>query len=284
MLMHKLKRLFTKALPLKAYSEDAEDVAEVWMWKSGWYSSATQELAPGLKITEADTVVDVGCGPGGAAVFAARHGAKVVGVDVDAAELDRLKQRLQAELAENPKRAIRKGLESLETIVSDCNPIPLSADFATTVVAMEVLEHVDDPAKFLAELVRIGKPGARYLLSVPDPASESIQRRIAPASYWSKPNHIRVFERDEFQQVVEQAGLAVERRLYHGFYWSIWWSLFWAAPQNNIPFGKSGGCDILRNWNKTWKALITDPKAEHVWRALEDALPKSQVIIARKAA
>jgi hypothetical protein len=91
-----------------------------------------------------------------------------------------------------------------------------------------------------------------------------------------------VFERDEFQRVVEAAGLVVERRFSYGFYWAMWWALTCAVPGNNIPVGTSGKSAVLRNWNRTWKALILQPGAEHVWRALEDAMPKSRAIIARK--
>ncbi|WP_215199644.1 methyltransferase domain-containing protein, partial [Escherichia coli] len=44
----------------------------------------------------------------------------------------------------------------LECLVSDCDPLPLADATATRVVSTEVIEHVDDPRQFLAELVRVG--------------------------------------------------------------------------------------------------------------------------------
>ena len=107
---------------------------------------------------------------------------------------------------------------------------------------------------------------------------------IAPPAYWAKPNHIRVFERDEFCRTVESAGLAVEQHLFYGFYWSMWWTLRWAVEEDDIPIGRCGHSALLNHWNNTWKALLSAPQGKHVWRALENALPKSQAIIARKAA
>jgi len=273
-IVHRLRTAPPSPLTKQEQSEDekvADELAILSLSTSGWYNMRRQELAPGFQITSADSVVDVGCGPGGASVFAAKQGAAVVSLDIDPATIEHLERRM----TEVQPR-------SFQAFVSHCQPIPLAADHATVVLAMEVLEHVDDPANFLAELVRIGKPGARYLLSVPDPLSEAVQGKIAPAGYWSKPNHLRVFERDQFRGYVESAGLAVERQFFYGFYSSMWWSLRWAVREDDIPFGHSGRSALLRDWNKTWKGLLSSPHGQHIWKALENALPKSQAIIAQK--
>ena len=49
-----------------------------------------------------------------------------------------------------------------------------------------------------------------YLLTVPDPVGESLQKKLAPDLYWRTPNHLRVFERDEFDRLVIEAGLTIE--------------------------------------------------------------------------
>jgi SAM-dependent methyltransferase len=251
--------------------QTANELAILSLSTSGWYNMRRRELAPGFRIIHTDSVVDVGCGPGNASVFAAKQGAAVVSLDVDAAAIERLEQQM----SQLPVR-------SFQAFVSHCNPIPLAPECATVVLAMEVMEHVDDPRAFLQELLRIGKPGARYLISVPDPISEAVQGEIAPPAYWTKPNHIRIYQRDEFRGAVESAGFTVERQFYYGFYSSMWWSLRWAVREDGIPFGHSGHSALLRDWNKTWKNLISSPHGQHIWRALEKALPKSQAIIAHK--
>ena len=100
------------------------------------------------------------------------------------------------------------------------------------VICTEVMEHVDDPERFLAELVRVGKPGALYLLSVPDPASEQVQQLVAPPLYFEKPHHIRIFSRDDFRDLVNQSGLIVEKQTTYGFFWSIFWAFFWTCDQD----------------------------------------------------
>jgi SAM-dependent methyltransferase len=237
----------------------------------GWYNWRTREVLAGFTVGEEDTVVDVGCGEGGASEFAATCGAEVYAVDIDPQAIEAVRKRMQGLQTKRPVHAV----------LSDSDPLPLSDGTATRVLAQEVMEHVDDPRRFLAELVRVGKPGAQYLLTVPDPASESLQRALAPECYWRKPNHLRVFERDELDQLVREAGLTIERRAHYSFFWSMWWALFWSGP--GVAFG-SPGTPVLKHWNRTWAALMNAPNGGAVKKALDDFMPKSQIVIARKAA
>jgi SAM-dependent methyltransferase len=237
----------------------------------GWHNSETREILDGFPIGETDTVVDIGCGAGRSSEFAARCGAAVYAVDVDPGAIAFVNHRMKKVTMVRP----------FCTLVSDGNPLPLEDRVATCVLAEEVLEHVDDPRQFLGELVRIGRPGARYLLSVPDPGSESLQKILAPESYWCKPNHLRVFGRDEFDRLICDAGLTIEKRLHYSFFWSMWWVLFW-SEQGDFPFGSSG-TPVLKQWNKTWVALLKSPNGARIRQALDDFMPKSQVLIARKA-
>src|SRR5690349_17275109 len=121
------------------------------------------EVYPAFEITSDDTVVDVGCGAGALCRCAGMVGADVIGIDIHPDLVADTIEMMRAV----PARSFRG-------IVCDSDPIPLPDATASVVISTEVLEHVDDPARFLAELVRIGKPGARYLFTVPDPASELI--------------------------------------------------------------------------------------------------------------
>jgi SAM-dependent methyltransferase len=240
---------------------------------SGWFLKESGQLCEGFCIRPEDTVIDVGCGGGGACDFAASCGAEVIATDVDAEKIRALEARLRLSRA----RALR-------TIVSDSNPLPVADGIATRVICMEVLEHVEDPPRLLAELVRVGSPDARYLISTPDPFSESVQRMVAPQCYWQPPNHLRVFQRDELDRLVREAGLVIQNRPSHFFYWFMWWLLFWGnggqyqfgEPESRVP--------VLDHWNKTWHALLCNVNGRRVAKALNELMPKSNVLVARKAA
>ena len=131
---------------------------------SGWYQAETGELFKGLVISSDDVVVDVGCGDGLTARFCAGRGASIIVTDIDPIKV----QATERSLAGIAARSVR-------AMVSDSNPLPIEDGTASVVVSTEVLEHVDDPAQFLSELVRIGRSGARCLLTVPDPVAEALQ-------------------------------------------------------------------------------------------------------------
>ncbi len=238
-------------------------------YENGWFRRDRSELASGFPITSVDTVIDVGCGEGGISAFAGDMGAEVISADIDPAMVEITKNKMAKTKA-----------KSYQVIQTDCNPLPVPDQSCSRIIALEVLEHVDDPAQFMRELVRVAKPNALFLLAVPDKNSESVQQGIAPPAYWQKPNHVRIFERDAFDELVRGAGLSIEQRQYKNFFWAMWWTLFWATEH------KKGDPEheVLHHWTMTWHTLQSTTKGKAIAKKLDEFMPKSQVIVARKAA
>lgn len=243
------------------------DFALVDACMSGWFNTETGELLQGFPIRPEDTVLDVGCGEGPFTQFCAKMKAEVIFADINPERVSAVEQLLQG----SPARA-------LHPLVTDGNPLPLPDAHVDKLIAMEVLEHVDVPADFMRELVRVGKPGALYLITVPDAAAEGVQQQLAPSAHFQKPNHINIFSRDEFEQLVQDAGLVIERRSYYGFYWAVWWAFFWVCKKDL----SSPDHPLLNNWARTWASLLETPGGAQVKLALDGVMPKSQAIIARK--
>jgi SAM-dependent methyltransferase len=235
---------------------------------SGWYDQKSGQLMTGFPVGPMDVVVDIGCGDGGAAVFCGQRGADVILCDIDAARLKEAAARVQAASGRVP-----------DTYVTDAAPLPLADGTASRVVCTEVLEHVDDPSAFMGELVRIGRPDALYLITVPGAAQEHIQEMLAPPLYFQKPNHIRIFEQEQFHALIESAGLVIEHRSAYGFFWSLWFAFFW---QTEIPLG--GTHPMLDAWASTWSQVLAGKDGLRIKAALDQALPKAQVVVARKPA
>jgi SAM-dependent methyltransferase len=235
--------------------------------KSGWYGKENGELVKGFCIKPEDTILDAGCGTGGQALYAAKTGAHVILLDIDASRVTEAMERLK----DTPARKV-------DTIVSDSNPIDLPDASVTKVMSSEVIEHVDDPKRFLEELVRVGAPGAQYLLACPDPTSEHFLEEIAPDFYFQKPNHIRVIQREEFRAMVEDAGLIIEEHIFYGSFWTIWWMLYWTYEDTlDSPWG-----EMTDAWTTIWGTLLQTDGGLKVKHAMDQAIPKSQVLIARK--
>lgn len=245
----------------------------------GWFLGDSGELLKGFAIGADDTLLDVGCGEGVATLFAVRQGASVIFTDSEHDKVRDLARQVQAQSAK-----ANLGL------VSNSLPLPLADGCASKVVCMEVLEHIDDPEPFMAELVRMGRPGAQYLLSVPAPVGEHLQQGIAPPSYYQSPNHVQIFTAERFAALVENAGLVIEHRQATGFFWVMGMIFFWASERaaGRDPGGavrdriQAPYPPLMQSWARTWQDLLAQPDGLAIKQMLDQLMPKSQVIIARK--
>lgn len=229
----------------------------------------TRELAPGFAISDEDVVVDVGAGDGGMARFCAPRARETILIDQDAGRLEQALKGLR-----------ERGFDRVSGKTGDASKLPLPDASASRIICTEVLEHVDDPDAVMAELVRIGRPGALYLLSAPGAVSEQLQTTIAPPAYFERPNHIRIFEPEAFTALVERAGLVVEQRSTLGFFWTLWWLFFWQA---GVEFG-AGSHPLLDAWTRTWSELLKSPDAGRIKTVLDGLAPKVNAVVARKPA
>ena len=246
---------------------DGEYVGFVDMSLSGWLNEEAGELAPGFPVSADDVVVDVGSGDGGMATFCARRARETILIDHDAERLAQTLGRLRS-----------AGCERVRGQAGDAAAVPLPDGCASRVVCTQVLEHVDDPAQAMAELVRLGRPGALYLLSVPAAASERLQLALAPPFYFEKPNHVRIFAPDEFARLVEDAGLVIEERRTHGFFWTMYLAFFW---QSGVELAK-GSDPVLDAWCRTWAELLRCKEGPRIKAALDGLAPQCDTIVARK--
>lgn len=243
----------------------------------GWYNLETGELFDGFKVTPNDIVLDVGCGEGNATLFCAKQGAHVVFSDIDAIKVKTLARKVK-------KTKARKA----EGFVSHTLKLPLPDEYATKILSTEMLEHTANPEKIMLELVRVGKPGAQYLITVPDSRSEMLQKPVAKSFYFSEPNHIQIFNKKSFLRLVKNSGLKVERYDTWGFYWTFFMSLFWLVQREENLHGAVLDCirppyhPVLQSWSNTWAVLMELHGSEKLLKSFDQYLPKTQVIIARK--
>jgi 2-polyprenyl-6-hydroxyphenyl methylase/3-demethylubiquinone-9 3-methyltransferase len=93
-------------------------------------------------------VVDLGCGAGFVANELARHGHEVTGVDASEASL-----AVAGRYDET---------RSVRYVIGDVRQVPLNDGVADVVCAMDLLEHVDDPAAVIAEASRLLKPSGVF--------------------------------------------------------------------------------------------------------------------------
>lgn len=229
------------------------------------------EVFPGFPVTSEDSLADIGCGSGHNCVVSGEIGASVYAVDTNPDTLRSVEERMRGSKA-----------ASFTAKLATSDDIPLQDETASVVVCTEVIEHVVDALHFARELFRIGKPGARYLISVPDFFSESILQVVGPADYFQAPNHVRILARKDFRHLVETVGLEITDEKFVGFYWSIWWALRFATQSEYYPGSPHVAPEVLQKWEATWDALCAHPNGDSAVSLLNRAVPKSQVLLAKK--
>ena len=134
----------------EAYGED--------IGQNSWVSAGElREDAKRLQLHSSSHLLDVGAGPCGPLTFLmAKLGCSGTGVELSPAALE-----------VGLKRAVALGVEpSLTGVVGDLNdPLPLADKSFDAVLAIDVLLHVRDRAKLLAEIARVLRPGKRCLIT-----------------------------------------------------------------------------------------------------------------------
>jgi ubiquinone/menaquinone biosynthesis C-methylase UbiE len=129
-------------------------------WASGNFSVigsrivlASERLAESADLRAGSTVLDVACGSGNAAIAAARHGTRVVGVDYVPSLLEDGRARAQAE-----------GLD-VDFRLGDAEQLPLGDDSFDAVLSVYGVMFAPDHEQTAAELVRVARPGATVALA-----------------------------------------------------------------------------------------------------------------------
>ena len=145
-------------------------------------------------------ILDAGCGTGINLTYLEEFG-RVTGVD-DSEEAIRFCRK--------------RGNRTL--VAADLRALPLSADRFDLVTALDVIEHIDEDAKALQNLVRVTRPGGHLLITVP-----------AVPGLWSEHDeinhHKRRYQRKELRALVESSGCKIEKLTYmNSFLFPVAWT------------------------------------------------------------
>lgn len=141
-------------------------------------------------------LLDVGCGAGLAAEALARHGHAVLGIDA-----------AEAALAAARNHAEGRGLTLAYRAATTADLVAEGARFQA-ITALEVIEHVPDPAGFVAELAQLLEPGGKLFLSTLNRTRRSWAVAIAGAEYALRLLPVGTHDWNKFLSPEELGGLA----------------------------------------------------------------------------
>ena len=167
------------------------------------------KLLEALGIPPSSSILDAGCGVGHVAIYMARHGMRVTGIDVVARHIEKAKRNIA-----------HSGLPAgqVNVKVMDYHHLESIPDGSyDAIYTMETLVHATDPEGVLASFYRILRPGGRLALfeydhmldnpSMPKDLTESMKQintyAAMPTNQRSTPGLYKQWlEEADFQDVV----------------------------------------------------------------------------------
>lgn len=184
-------------------------------WAVGSYeTTAGIELAPvadaavrAADVTADETVVDVACGTGNAALAAARRDARVIGTDCATRLLDVAAERARA-----------AGVQ-LDLREGDLLALPVDDDCADVVLSVFGVVFAPDPVAALHELRRVLRPGGRAIVSAWVPAGPidamlgAIGRIVARITGDPPAPRLAWHDPDVLGPLAAEAGLVLEETI-----------------------------------------------------------------------
>jgi len=182
-------------------------------------------------------VLEVGCGSGTFTALMAARGHSVTGIDIDPSYVEAAKQRVSK-------------FAGARIACGDATAAEWSERF-DTVVALDVVEHIEDDRGFLRRLARALKPGGKLVVKVPAaPSLMSTLDRVV--------GHYRRYDKETLRETFRAAGLAPLSLAHFNVAGTLGWWLNGKVLKRTTPPGEQV---------KAFEALVP------LFRAAESIVP-----------
>ncbi len=224
-----------------------------------------------LGVRAGDWVLDAGCGGGRHCFGCYDRGARVAGLDLDAAAL----RVAQAGIYE---RRLRGRRQAAGALLADVFRLPFPDGAFDRVICSEVMEHVHDYAAALRELVRVLRPDGRIAVTIPTAPTEHLYLHLTREYFESPGGHIRIFRPRELALALGRAGVRVEGASFAHALHSPYWALRAAL----------GLHDESRAITRAYRRFLMRASVSRPWTRVERLLdwvwPKSVVLYGSRVA
>jgi SAM-dependent methyltransferase len=165
-----------------------------------WWQARTRLVLSILKryaIAPPARVLDAGCGWGTTLDALEQRGYQPTGVDVSRQALEHL---------DRPDRMLIEA-----DLTCEFAPTAVAQSAFDAVLALDVIEHIDDDATALANLGRLVRPGGIMIVSVP-----ALPELFS--EFDQVQGHRRRYQPEQLRAAFDQSGLAIEQL----FWWGSW--------------------------------------------------------------
>lgn len=180
---------------LHNYGHVAERIAPGLVPIESYFEHMERYVLAGHLIRGRNTAVDLACGTGyGTSYLSQRSVKQIIGIDIE------------EDVVAYAQSAYAVPAGGLTFCTGGADSIPIAKRSIDAFVSFETIEHVPNPARFLAEVRRVLKPGGMLVLSTPNKRLSSRRAR--------NPYHISELYLEELQEML--AGISLEITQIYG--------------------------------------------------------------------
>ncbi len=175
-----------------------------------------------LGVRAGDRLLDLGAGGGRHAFEAMRRGATVTAFDADAGEVKDATWMMRSLAWDDAAVAASRG--SGTGVVGDALDLPFSSGSFDRVIAAEVLEHIPNDRRAIAELARVLRPGGTMAVTVPRWWPELVTWALSDDYHNTPGGHIRIYRASVLAGRLRHVGLEPYASHHaHALHTPYWW-------------------------------------------------------------
>ncbi len=172
-----------------------------------------------LPLAQWDLVLDAGCGEGRHVFECFRHDCSVLGMDLSHNSL------LKARYVLGQMRERREAKGRVLLLRGDALRFPFPDGSFDKIICAEVIEHVDDEHRGIAELARILKTRGKIAVTVPTLFTEHLYDKLSQEYFRTPGGHVRKVVPKALARSMEENGLQVYAvgfaHAFHSPYWML---------------------------------------------------------------
>ncbi len=177
-------------------------------------------------------ILEIGCGEG-----------------VNASHLSKYNDIIGIDMSEENIVVARRKFPGVDYRVMNTENLGFANNYFDQIYALDVLEHVDNLDRVIAEAWRVLRPGGEFIVNIPYWKSEKWLLKLRP-TYFNEIHHCRIFEENSLEELLEGKNFSLMKKNRVGFLSHVYlYYMFKRTPVGKTQLG-------IGDWRDNWKTKL----------------------------